>query len=84
MATSPASDDPTTDPAVRVAELEELISRLRHDIRGALSATRLVTDRMLGEPDQRMQRFATTIDRATQRILDHLDTTREIVPPRAM
>lgn len=78
------TDPGTPDAVARVAELEELISRLRHDIRGALSATRLVTDRMHGEADQRMQRFATTIDRATQRVLDHLDSTRDIVPPRKM
>jgi hypothetical protein len=71
-----------TDPSSRVEELEELISRLRHDIRGALSSTRLVTDRMRADADPRMQKFGATIDRATQRVLDRLDETREVVPPK--
>jgi signal transduction histidine kinase len=71
-----------TEAEARVAELEQLISSLRHDIRGALSATRLVTDRMREDSDQRMQRFAATIDRSTERILNFLDETRKVVPPR--
>ncbi|MDR3536945.1 MAG: hypothetical protein P4L71_10640 [Acetobacteraceae bacterium] len=71
-----------TDAQSRIAELEQLISSIRHDVRGALSSTRLVTDRMRADPDERMQKFGATIDRATQRILDRLDDTREVVPPR--
>lgn len=71
-----------TEAQSRIAELEHLISTLRHDVRGALSSTRLVTDRMRGDPDERMQKFGATIDRATQRILDRLDETRHVVPPR--
>lgn len=70
------------DMQARITELESLVSELRHDVRGALSSTRLVTDRMRSDPDERMQRFATTIDRATQRILDRLDATVAIVPSR--
>ena len=66
----------------RVAELEQLISTLRHDIRGALSSARLVTDRMRDDPDARMQKFGATIDRSTQRILDYLDQTRKVVPSK--
>ncbi len=68
--------------AARLAQLEELISSMRHDIRGALSSTRLVTDRMLADPDARMQKFGATIDRATQRILDCLDHSRTVVPSK--
>ncbi len=71
-----------TDAQARIAELEQLISSIRHDVRGALSSTRLVTDRMRSDPDERMQKFGATIDRATQRILDRLDDTRQLVPPR--
>ncbi|MBN8871780.1 MAG: hypothetical protein J0H67_02990 [Rhodospirillales bacterium] len=70
------------DPAARVAELEQLVSDLRHDIRGALASTRLTTDRMRADADPRMQKFAATIDRATERILNRLEETRSIVPPR--
>ncbi|MBN8924995.1 MAG: HAMP domain-containing histidine kinase [Rhodospirillales bacterium] len=66
----------------RVEELEKLVSDLRHDIRGALASTRLTTDRMRTDPDPRMQKFAATIDRATDRILERLDATRTVVPPR--
>ncbi len=70
------------DAQERVEELEQLISGIRHDVRGALASTRLVTDRMRIDPDPRMQKFAATIDRATQRILDRLDDTRRVVPSR--
>jgi signal transduction histidine kinase len=70
------------DTRARIAQLEELVSELRHDLRGALASTRLVTDRMRGDADPRMQKFGTTIDRATQRILDRLDDTKTLVPPR--
>jgi signal transduction histidine kinase len=70
------------DLQMRIAELEQLISSIRHDIRGALASTRLVTDRMLADPDPRLQKYATTIDRATQRILDRLEQSRDVVPPQ--
>ncbi len=69
----------TTD---RVEQLEQLISTIRHDVRGALASTRLVTDRMRADSDPRLQRFAATIDRATQRILDRLDDTQRVVPSK--
>lgn len=71
-----------TESDTRVAQLEQLVSDLRHDIRGALASTRLTTDRMRADPDPRMQKFAATIDRATDRILERLDATRSVVPPR--
>jgi signal transduction histidine kinase len=70
------------DAQTRIAQLEELISELRHDLRGALASTRLVTDRMRSDADPRVQKFAATIDRATQRILDRLEDTKELVPPK--
>jgi signal transduction histidine kinase len=70
------------DLQTRIAKLEQLISSIRHDIRGALASTRLVTDRMLADPDPRLQKYAMTIDRATQRILDRLEQSREVVPPQ--
>jgi signal transduction histidine kinase len=67
----------------RVAELEALISAIRHDVRGALATTRLITDRMRSDPEPRVQKYAARIDGTTQRILDRLEATRTVVPPRA-
>ena len=66
----------------RIAELENLVSSIRHDVRGALASTRMITDRMKTDPDVRNQKFAATIDRATQRILDRLEDSKKTVPPR--
>jgi signal transduction histidine kinase len=70
------------DLQMRIAELEQLISSIRHDVRNALASTRLITDRMRTDHDPRLQKYATTIDRASQRILDRLEESREVVPPR--
>ena len=64
-----------TDMQTRVTELEELVSAIRHDVRGALVPIRLMIDRMHANPDPQLQEFAATIDRAMQRILDRLGET---------
>lgn len=66
----------------RITELENLISRLRHDIRGAVSPAMLVADRLRGSPDPGVQRAGERIIRTVERVLELLDATREAVPPR--
>jgi signal transduction histidine kinase len=66
----------------RIEALERLVSVLRHDIRGALSPARLVTDRLRHNPDPGVQRSADVIERAIQRVLDALVESQRAVPPR--
>lgn len=66
----------------RIDALERLVSALRHDIRGALSSARLVTDRLRHNPDPGVQRSADVIERAIQRVLDTLVESQKSVPPR--
>ena len=69
-------------PQSRIAELERLVSELRHDIRGALSPAMLIADRLRQNPDPSVQKSGHTIDVVVQRILKVLDATREAVPAR--
>jgi signal transduction histidine kinase len=66
----------------RIKALERLVSVLRHDIRGALSSARLVTDRLHQHPDPAVQRSAGVIERAIQRVLDVLAESQKSVPPQ--
>lgn len=68
--------------AARIRALERLVSVLRHDIRGALSSARLVTDRLRQNPDPGVQRSADVIERAIQRVLDLLTESQKSVPPQ--
>jgi transcription elongation GreA/GreB family factor len=66
----------------RIEELERLISKTRHDIRGALSPARLWADRLSADPDPKAQRAGQFIDRAIQRVIDLLIATGDVVPSR--
>jgi hypothetical protein len=73
----------TADPtAARIERLEELVSHLRHDIRGAISSTSLIAEALLtnGDPVIRRsgQRVATTVERITA----ILNARLEAVPPK--
>lgn len=70
------------DLPARVSNLETLLSRTRHDVRSALAPAMLSADMLHANPDPRVQRSAATVLRAIERVLEILDSTREIVPPR--
>ena len=73
---------PPQDPHARIAELETLISRIRHDVRSALAPAMLAADMMQASTDPRVQRSGATVVRAIERVLVMLDSTRETVPGR--
>jgi hypothetical protein len=57
------------------------MSRIRHDVRGALSPALLVTDRLLSSDDAAVRRSGEIILRAIERANDILNETRPTSPP---
>ncbi len=68
------------DPHSRIAELETLMSRTRHDVRSALAPAMLAADMLQANTDPRVQRCGATVVRAIERVMMMLDSTREAVP----
>ncbi len=64
----------------RIITLEALLSRTRHDVRSALAPAMLAADMLRASPDPRVQRSAATVVRAIERVLEMLDSTREVMP----
>ncbi len=64
----------------RIAALEAMIARTRHDVRSALAPAMLAGDMMRASTDPRVQRGGITVVRAIERVLSMLDTTRAEVP----
>jgi hypothetical protein len=66
----------------RVEELEQLVSELRHDLRGAISPAALIADRLRQSNDPAVQRSGKTIGIVVERVLAILEATCQVVPPR--
>lgn len=66
----------------RVEELERLVSKLRHDLRGAMSPAALIADRLRQHSEPAVQRSGKTIGLVVERVLSILDATCQTVPPR--
>jgi hypothetical protein len=66
----------------RLEALQQATSKLRHDLRGALSPAMLTADRLLMSPEPPVRRAGELIMRSLQRAIDLLDASREIVPSR--
>ena len=66
----------------RIEQLEALVSRLRHDLRGAITPAALVGDQLRNHSDPSMQRAGTRISEMVERVLSKLDETYQQVPPR--
>lgn len=64
----------------RIAALEAMIARTRHNVRSALAPAMLAGDMMRASTDPRVQRGGITVVRAIERVLSMLDTTRAEVP----
>lgn len=75
-------DDPIRTMAVRVHELEQLVSRVRHGVNGALTPALLVADRLRADPDPRIRQAGENIARAITRAVEMLGATRTHVPAR--
>ena len=76
------SEQHTRSDQARIEQLETLVSRLRHDLRGAITPAALVGDQLRNHSDPSMQRAGTRIDEMVRRVLEKLDATYEHVPPR--
>ena len=72
---------PLADLQSRIASLESQLSRTRHDVRSALAPAMLAADMLRASTDPRVQRSASTVLHAIERVLVMLDATRE-PPPR--
>lgn len=70
-----------TDLQSRVAALETVLSRTRHDVRSALAPAMLAADMLRASTDPRARRSGATVERAIERVLAALDATHGAVPP---
>jgi signal transduction histidine kinase len=73
--------EPDETASVRIERLEELVSHLRHDIRGAISSTSLIADVLAEHGDPSVQRAAKRIATTVERVTTLLNATLELVPP---
>ena len=66
--------DALAEAQARIAALETLLSDLRHDLRGILSPTLLVSDRLLSHSDIAVrrtgERVVATVERAVARLAE--------------
>ena len=67
--------------ADRIAELEKLISSVRHDVSGALTPALMVADSLQSNPDPKVARAGVKIAESILRAIKVLKATREMVPP---
>ena len=67
--------------AERMAELEKLISSVRHDVCGALTPALMVADSLQSHADPAVQRAGAKIAQSIMRATTMLKATREAVPP---
>ena len=73
--------DAAAEPS-RVVELEALVSRLRHDLRGVITPAALVGDQLRKHSDPAVQRAGSRIGDTVRRVLEKLDATYRQVPAR--
>jgi len=72
----------TESAEARIERLEDMVSHLRHDIRGAISSTSLIADVLAANSDPLVQRAGQRIATTVERITALLAATQELVPPR--
>ena len=66
----------------RLEQLENLVSALRHDLRGAVTPVALIADRLRHNSDPAIQRSAARLAEVVERVLARLTATYDLVPPR--
>jgi hypothetical protein len=82
MADSEGQPDPAGAQS-RIDRLEAEISRLRHDVRSALSPAMIMADVLRGHSEARVARAGHTINEALVRAVARLQATQDLVPPRS-
>lgn len=80
MGESDLSEQQTSPEQTRIEQLESLVSRLRHDLRGAITPAALVADQLRNHSDPSMQRAGNRIDDMVRRVVEKLDDTYHLVP----
>jgi hypothetical protein len=65
----------------RIAQLEKLVSSLRHDVRGIVTPVALAADHLHKSSDPAIQRSAAGIDEMIERLVLRLNSTYGLVPP---
>ena len=68
-------------PQERTAELEKLISNVRHDVCGALTPALMLADSLQSSADPKVQRAGVKIADSIMRATQLLKATRDTVPP---
>lgn len=66
----------------RIAELEHLVSRTRHDVNGALTPALMVADRLRSSADPAVSAAAEKIAASILRATAILKATRGVVPSK--
>ena len=67
---------------LRIAELEHLISNVRHDVNGALTPALMVADRLASNADPALRRSGEKIGESILRVTKMLKATRDLVPSK--
>ncbi len=67
----------------RIVALETLMQRTRHDVRSALAPALLAADMLCAHADRKVQGSGAAVARSIERVLETLDSTCELVPPRS-
>jgi hypothetical protein len=67
-------------PQERIAQLERLVSSLRHDLRGIITPAALVAEGLRTNSDPRVQRLALRIVDMVERVVARLNATQQLVP----
>jgi hypothetical protein len=67
----------------RIAALETLIRRIRHDVRSALAPAMLAADMMRMHAEPKVQGSGAVVARSVERVLGTLDSTHKLVPPQS-
>ncbi len=67
---------------LRIAELEKLISNVRHDVNGALTPALMVADRLASNEDPALRRSGEKIGESILRVTKMLKATRDLVPSK--
>lgn len=65
-----------------VAELEALVSTLRHDLRGLITPMALTSERLENHPDPLVQKSAKRVAETVRRVIERLNATYTLVPSR--
>ncbi|KAA5610201.1 hypothetical protein [Rhodovastum atsumiense] len=75
-------DQSTEELQARIAQLEKLMSTIRHDVRSALAPAMLAADVLRTNAEPRVKRSGDVVVRAIERVMDMLAETRDVVPSK--